>query len=146
MAMRLTEKASISIIGVPLLQSKAKSCWPGFDGHCGKFLNICVPFMPCLMPCLGALEGPKILQTSIRGEEACGMHDGSQLSAGRAKVAGHTIPHRCVLAEVRADWKCLSEVFGLPNWKSTSGICARCSATPESFRDFSSEAAWRCER
>ena len=73
-------------------------------------------------------------------------HDGSQLKAGRAKVAGHTIPHRCVLAEVRADWKCLSEVFGLPRWKSTSGICARCSATPESFRDFSSEAAWRCER
>ena len=73
-------------------------------------------------------------------------HDGSQLKAGRAKVAGHTIPHRCVLAEVRADWKCLSEVFGLPNWKSTGGICARCSATPESFRDFSSEAAWRRER
>ena len=76
-------------------------------------------------------------------------HDGSPWTSNdtwRKKRAGKPLPCKAVLAEVRADWKCMSEVFHLPHWQNTLGICCKCSATLGNFKDFSSLAPWRSER
>ena len=39
-----------------------------------------------------------------------------------------------------------AEVFGLPSWQQKAGICCKCSATLETFTDFTSNAVWRTER
>ena len=65
------------------------------------------------------------------------------------KRAGKPLPCRlcrAVFAEVRADWKCMSEVFHLPHWQNTAAICCKCSATIGTFKGFSSLAPWRIER
>ena len=76
-------------------------------------------------------------------------HDGLQFNSTdswRKKKAGKLLPCKAILAEVRADWKCQSEIFHLPHWNKNDGLCCKCSATPVSFKDFSSFASWRHER
>ncbi|CAE7255519.1 unnamed protein product [Symbiodinium necroappetens] len=74
-------------------------------------------------------------------------HDGQPFKEPwRNKHAGRTIAHRCILAELRADWKCLAEVFGLPHWGAKTGICMRCSACLSTYKDCSENAPWMLER
>ena len=76
-------------------------------------------------------------------------HDGTQFNSTdswRKKRAGKLLPCKAILAEVRADWKCQSEIFHLPHWNKNDGLRCKCSATPISFKDFSSLASWRHER
>ena len=42
---------------------------------------------------------------------------------------------RISLAEMRADWKCFAEVFHLPSWAHKSGICMKCTATTDNYKD-----------
>ena len=64
----------------------------------------------------------------------------------RSPHPGQAIAHRCILAELRADWKCLAEVFGLPHWGAKTGICMRCSASLSTYKDFFGNAPWMLER
>ena len=36
---------------------------------------------------------------------------------------------------MRADWKCFAEVFHLPSWAHKSGICMKCTATTDTYKD-----------
>ena len=56
----------------------------------------------------------------------------------RKKRAGKPLPCRAAFAEVRAHWKCMSEVSHLPHWQNTAGICCKCSARFGTFKGFSS--------
>ena len=77
-------------------------------------------------------------------------HDGSPWCVPednwRKQRQGLPLPCPGVLAEVRCDWKCQAEVFGLPSWQQKACICCKCSATLETFTDFTSNAVWRTER
>ena len=76
-------------------------------------------------------------------------HDGGawlQPADGRrARRAGQPLGTRAALVEVRGDWKFLKETFKLPGWNTLSGICWRCSCTPEGLRQVGLDAPWRQE-
>ena len=36
---------------------------------------------------------------------------------------------------MRADWKCFAEVFHLSSWAHKSGICMKCTATTDTYKD-----------
>jgi len=76
-------------------------------------------------------------------------HDGTPFGASeqhRLKMSGKDLPLRALLVEVRADWKCLKDVFRLPGWQENAGCCWRCTADHETRRDCSSTAVWRNAR
>lgn len=50
--------------------------------------------------------------------------------------------HACLI-EVRADWKCLKDVFRFPQHNENRGCCWRCRATPATIREVGSNASWR---
>ena len=51
-----------------------------------------------------------------------------------------------LLCEIRGDWKCLKEVFHLPAWNESQGLCFLCTATPRDLANVSSDASWRRQR
>jgi hypothetical protein len=53
---------------------------------------------------------------------------------------------KALLVEIRADWDALKQVFQFPQHNELAGICWKCTATPATFRDCTSQAAWRTER
>ena len=53
----------------------------------------------------------------------------------RIKCSGKCLGCYGVLAEMRADWKCFAEVFHLPSWAHKSGICMKCTATTDAYKD-----------
>ena len=58
-------------------------------------------------------------------------HDSSAFQAGeqhRARRAKVKSKVRAILTEVRADRKCLKEVFKLPRWQENAGCCWKCTA------------------
>ena len=76
-------------------------------------------------------------------------HDGADFGSGeqqRAKKAGAPLNIRAILIEVRADWKCLKDVFRLPGWQENDGCCWKCIADHQTRRDCSRDAVWRTAR
>lgn len=75
-------------------------------------------------------------------------HDGAafgEADRGRARRAGQPLPRAC-LVEIRGDWKMFFEVFGLPSWAETGGICFRCTCTKAQLRQVGLDAPWRGTR
>ncbi len=74
-------------------------------------------------------------------------HDGSDFlqpqDRNRARNAGNALPCRAVLTQIRGDWKMLKDLFALPQHNEISGICFRCSCTPQTMREVGLEASWR---
>lgn len=76
-------------------------------------------------------------------------HDGQpweKTDAKRKRLACTPLGYKAVLAEVRADWAFMAQVFKFPSHNTKAGCCWRCSVTPETMRDFSLTAAWRQQR
>lgn len=67
----------------------------------------------------------------------------TQKDTYRKKLGGKPIGLKAVLAEVRADWQFLSQVFAFPAHNLGAGNCWKCRVTPQTMKDFSLTAAWR---
>ena len=94
-----------------------------------------------------------VLQWSFRaaalGLHPTRRHDGLPFGDDekfRTKAGGTQLRVQGILVEIRGDWAMLKDVFRMPSWNSTDGICFLCSCTPRDIRSTSSSAAWRQER
>jgi hypothetical protein len=65
--------------------------------------------------------------------------------SSRSKL-GQTSPIRALLVEIRADWIALNQTFQFPQHNELAGICWKCTATPATYKDCTSQAPWRTER
>ena len=87
------------------------------------------------------------LEALAAGRYPRARHDGEPWRAGedsqRAKLAGQAMNLRGCLVEVRGDWNFYKSVFSFPQWNERTGICWRCTCTPEQVREFGAEAPWR---
>ena len=75
-------------------------------------------------------------------------HDGQPFNASdakRKKQMSHVFP-KAILCEIRADWAFMKQCFGFPQHNELKGICTRCSARPDSYKDCSLTAEWREQR
>jgi len=76
-------------------------------------------------------------------------HDGSPWGQGdksRAKMSNQALSIKAVLAESKSDWKWLKDCFRFGQHNESSGICWMCTATPNSWKEWSPQAAWRKDR
>lgn len=80
---------------------------------------------------------------------ACGMfpntnHLGEPFQDQYRKKRGNqSMGYKAFLCEVKADWALLTEVFRFPAWNLKVGCCWKCDVTPETMRNFGSDASWR---
>ena len=71
----------------------------------------------------------------------CSIH--AHAMRPRQLQAGESLGGQFLLMEIRADWPALSSTVGIPAYNSREGLCFRCSATLDTFRDLSPDAPWR---
>ena len=89
------------------------------------------------------------LQWAVLGVHPTRRHDGHTWlpsDLGRGKLAGKPLHSHSLLVEVRGDWKMMREIFRLPAWNETRGICWLCKATPNDIANVSASARWREDR
>lgn len=85
----------------------------------------------------------------IQGRLPTCRHNGDPFAENdrwRLKHQNFALPCFGFLAEIRADWKCLAEIFHMPSWQHKYGICFKCNATKDNFKDMSAGAVWRQQR
>ena len=63
----------------------------------------------------------------------------------RKKRIGQPLGCYAILAEIRGDWECYKNVFGLQGWQDKY-CCFRCFATKDSIKDAALIAEWRSQR
>ena len=70
---------------------------------------------------------------------------GGQQLHGKDRLAhrGKPIGLKAVMVEVKADWKYMNEVLGLPRWNAGDGICWMCNILKVNLQDVDASAAWR---
>lgn len=93
----------------------------------------------------------QILAWSLRhaflGVFPTARHDGpwGPQDAWRRRRAGSK-GIRSTIVRITGDWKMYKELWRFPQHNEARGICWLCRATPATFKDPSSRAAWRTER
>lgn len=73
-------------------------------------------------------------------------HGHEHTSNWRRKKAGEELGAFGLLLEIRGDWLCYKQTFGLPNWAEKSCRCCwRCHCTTQHMREVGTEATWRLQ-
>jgi hypothetical protein len=88
------------------------------------------------------------LECAFEGTYPGQRHDGApwtKSDAKRKRLKGN-IGCRSALCRVAGDWKMFKELFRFPQHNETAGICFRCRATPNNFKDVGANAPWRAAR
>lgn len=86
------------------------------------------------------------LEVLLLGRFPATRHDGAPFGAAeatRARRAGQQLGVHAALCEIRGDWKMLAEIFALPAWNQSGGVCWMCTCTKSELRDVGDQATWR---
>jgi len=73
------------------------------------------------------------------------VYDFEGIGGTKAVPIGTKLP-KALLTQLRADWACLKQVFGLPQQNENAGICHLCKATPDTMQEVGADAVWRSQR
>ena len=84
-------------------------------------------------------------QCLAEGKFPRARHDGSnwmKSDKNRQVCAGHAMPGKAALVQIRSDWDWNCKYFHAPQWNEKKGMCWLCRAKPENWREMTTCPAW----
>ena len=130
--------------GVPTQWDKATTvevCSINLPGARAPWCNMRLPITGVLKHHIGPDTLHEICEVVAWSLRACWAgvhpsrrHDGGDLDAKRAALAGSPLPFRAGLCQLRGDWKMQKDLFAFPGWQGEGPCCTKCNISVREVR------------